>query len=479
MEDGARLGGAFGGREINRPLVWLAFCGAFLLGLADLRRPLSLRNLDLLVLLSFSISLWFFNRGEVFWSVPLAYPPLVYLAARLTWIGLRGRKPGSGGDSLWPIWVLVAATVFLLGFRVGLNVEASNVIDVGYSGVVGAHRIANGQAPYGNFPTREGRACEEADEDGDMRDHIQTNGRCESANERGDTYGPVAYEAYVPGYLLFGWDGNWDGGMGAPADGAFHGDALGRALPRRPRARRDAASGGSGSPRCSRSRGRPTRSRSTSRARTRTTRSCRRCSIWGFWLASVPAARGAFVALAGWTKFASLIVAPLWWRYGRDGSRPVGRAAFAAGFAVASAAAFSVLLLEPDPLRRGAHVRRAHARLAARPRVAVLALGLGAVPRRGHPRPRLVQRVLQVVLVVAAVALAWVPRRLSPLQLAALTGALLVGFELVLTHWSYLYIPWFFPFAAFALLAPGLARPAAPGADGTREHEARELVAAG
>jgi hypothetical protein len=40
------------------------------------------------------------------------------------------------------------------------------------------------------------------------------------------------------------------------------------------------------------------------------------------------------------------------------------------------------------------------------------------------------------------------------LQLAALTGVLLIGFELVLTHWFYLYIPWFFPFVAFALLAP-------------------------
>ena len=42
----------------------------------------------------------------------------------------------------------------------------------------------------------------------------------------------------------------------------------------------------------------------------------------------------------------------------------------------------------------------------------------------------------------------------SPLQLAALTGAILAGFELVLTHWFYLYLPWFFPFAAFAVLAP-------------------------
>ena len=36
---------------------------------------------------------------------------------------------------VWPVWVLAAATVFLGGFRIGLNVRDSNVIDVGYSGV--------------------------------------------------------------------------------------------------------------------------------------------------------------------------------------------------------------------------------------------------------------------------------------------------------------------------------------------------------
>src|ERR671936_2798928 len=70
--------GAFGGKQINSAPVWLGFCLLFLLGLGDLRRPLSLRNLDLLVLLSFSVSLCFFNRGNIFASAPLAYPPLVY-----------------------------------------------------------------------------------------------------------------------------------------------------------------------------------------------------------------------------------------------------------------------------------------------------------------------------------------------------------------------------------------------------------------
>src|SRR5439155_23185005 len=63
---------------------------------------------------------------------------------------------------------------------------------------------------------------------------------------------------------------------------------------------------------------------------------------------------------------------------------------------------------------------------------------------RGIPDLHVVQRVLEGLLVLGAVAVTFVPRTKTPLQLAALTGALLIGFELVLTHWSWLYIPWFF-----------------------------------
>jgi hypothetical protein len=65
------------------------------------------------------------------------------------------------------------------------------------------------------------------------------------------------------------------------------------------------------------------------------------------------------------------------------------------------------------------------------------------------------------------------------LQLAALTGALLIGFEIVLTHWFYLYIPWFFPFVAIALLAAPLAVPATVEEPEPSGHPVRELVPAG
>ena len=126
--------GAFGGKTINTAWVWLLFCGVFLLGLADLRRPRSLRNLDLLALLSFTVSLRLFNEGEIFWSAPLAYPPLVYLLVRCLWIARRDRPPRAS-KPLWPVWVLAAAAVFLAGFRVGLNIEAPrSTIDVGFAG---------------------------------------------------------------------------------------------------------------------------------------------------------------------------------------------------------------------------------------------------------------------------------------------------------------------------------------------------------
>ena len=202
--------GAFGGKEINSYTVWGTFCLLFLIGLVDWRRPFSLRTVDLLAMLSFSASLWFFNRGHIFAAMPLVYPGLVWLLGRCIFIGKTGRAPR--GAPVWPVWALVGATVFLGGFRIGLNTMGdSNVIDVGLSGVIGAERIATGVDPYGNFPIEGNRPdCGPADSSGEVRDRIQTNGRCEAADAQGDTYGPVSYEAYLPGYWMFGWSGKWD-----------------------------------------------------------------------------------------------------------------------------------------------------------------------------------------------------------------------------------------------------------------------------
>jgi hypothetical protein len=458
--------GAFGGRQINSAPVWLGFCLLFLLGLGDLRRPFSLRNLDLLVLLSFSVSLWFFNRGDIFTSVPLAYPPLLYLLGRMVWSAWRGRL-GTGAVPVWPVWVLAAATVFAAGFRIGLNVRASNVIDVGYSGVIGADRIARGQVPYGHFPVELGKACGPADADGEIRNHVQPSGRCESADPQGDTYGPVAYESYLPGYVALGWTGKWDD-LPAAHFAAIAFDLLcllGLALVGLrfggQRLAVTLAFAWVAYP-------------FTQYVSSSNTNDALPplFLIWGFWLVSSPVARGAFSALAGWTKFAPLLVAPLWASYPERRLRST--LVFLGAFVAASLAAFAILALDGHPLA-AAHEFWTRTISWQIDRESPFSLWDWRQYHAGLPDLHLLQRVLEVALLVGTVAVYFVPRRKSPLQLAALTAALLLGFELVLTHWFYLYLPWFFPFAAFAVLAPA-AEPVRAPVRAPVERPRQELV---
>ena len=458
--------GAFGGKEINSTPVWLGFCVLFLLGLGDLRRPLSLRNLDLLALLSFSVSLWYFNKGHIFTSAPLVYPPLLYLLGRMAWSAWRGRL-ATGAVPVWPVWALAAATVFAAGFRIGLNTQSSNVIDVGYSGVVGANRIANGVVPYGNFPVELGKPCGPADADGEIRDRIQSDGRCESANPQGDTYGPVAYEAYLPGYLVLGWTGKWDD-LPAAHFSSIGFDLLcilGLALV-------GLRFGG-------------TRLAVTlafawvaypftqyvSNSNTNDAL-VPLFLIWGFWLVTSPVARGAAVALSGWTKFASLLLAPLWASYPERRLRPT--LVFAAAFVLTSLAAFSILLLDGHPLG-AAHEFWKRTLSWQIDRESPFSIWDWRQYHAGLPDLHLLQRALEGLLLVGAVAVYFFPRRKSPLQLAALTAALLVGAEIVLTHWYYAYLPWFFPFAAIAVLAPA-AEPVRAAVRAPLERPRQELV---
>jgi uncharacterized membrane protein len=447
--------GAFGGKELNNPWVWIALSAAFFIGLADLRRLRSFRNLDLLVLLSFGVSLAYFNEGNVFASVPLAYPPMLYLIVRMVFIGFRGR-PNNASKPVWPVWVLAAATIFLIGFRIGLNTETSNVIDVGYAGVIGAERIATGQAPYGHMPTAlpDQKDCGPPNQDGDVRDKIQTNGRCETANETGDTYGPISYMAYLPGYWIFGWPGRWDS-LPAAHFTSIVWDLiamLGLFLVGRRfggwRLAVTLAFAWAAYP-------------FTEYASNANTNDAIMPAflIFGFWAVSSPAARGVSVALAGWTKMAALVVAPLWATYPDGIRRPRPVLIFAGAFLLTTLASFWVLFLEPHPLHE-VHVFWERTFVSQFDRHSPFSLwDWGQYHAHGIPDLKWLQRILVVVVAVAAVAFAFFPKRKSPLQLAALTGALLIGFEFVLIHWFYLYIPWFLPFVAFVALAPVALRP--------------------
>jgi len=178
--------------SLNSPFIWIPLCLLFFVGLCDWRRMRRIANLDLLVLLGFGVSHFFFNQGNIGLSVPLSYPVLVYLLVRCLWIGFRGR--GTGLRPVWPtMWLLVAA-LFLMGFRVGLNMADAGAIDVGYAGVIGASKVVHGETLYGHWP---------------------------ADNEHGDTYGPVNYETYVPFEQIFGWSGTWDDLPAAHAAAVF------------------------------------------------------------------------------------------------------------------------------------------------------------------------------------------------------------------------------------------------------------------
>ncbi|MEO9239963.1 MAG: hypothetical protein ABI418_17955, partial [Jatrophihabitantaceae bacterium] len=62
-----------------------------------------------------------------------------------------------------------------------------------------------------------------------------------------------------------------------------------------------------------------------------------------------------------------------------------------------------------------------------------------------------------------AIALAFVPRKKSLLQVAALSAALMIAVQITLHHWFYLYIVWFFPLMLVALAL--LERTEEPGPD--------------
>ncbi|HET8820206.1 MAG TPA: hypothetical protein VFM57_01575 [Thermoleophilaceae bacterium] len=423
--------GAFG-RKLNAPYVWVPLCLLFLAPFVDVRRPFRLLHLDLLVLLAFGGSHFFFNRGEIGVSVPLVYPVLLYLLVRVLLAAFRPRpRPGP----LVPhasLKLLVVGLVFLTAFRIGLNVADSNVIDVGYAGVIGADRIVDGDHLYG-----EGFSADV---------------------ESGDTYGPLNYLLYVPFEQALPWSGRWDD-LPAAHGAAITFDLLAIGglllLGRRLRPGRDGDALG--------------------------------VALAYAWTAYPYTAfvlesnaNDALVAVAG---IGALLAATL----ARD------RAAGAvAGAAVALGAAAKFVNLALAPL----FARRAPLAFAGAALLALLVTVAPFVPdgglrelydrtvgyQAGRPSPfSLWGQVeslewLQTAVKAAAVALglvaAFVPHRPDVRQLAALGAAILIAVELGATHWFYLYVIWFVPFAFVAIFgAYGRTLPerSAIGREGDRE----------
>lgn len=429
--------GAFG-KRFNAPYIWLPLGLLFVLPFVDFRRPFRLLHLDLLVLCGFAVSHVLFNAGEIGLSVPLAYPVLAYLLVRMLLAGLRPRTRAGPLVPHVPIAWLALGVVFLLGFRLALNIADSNVIDVGYSGVIGADRIADGDFLYGpgGFP---------------------------DDNAHGDTYGPSAYLAYVPFEQAFRWSGRWDGLPAAHA-AAIAFDLLTLAglwlLGRRLRP------------------GEEGRRLGVALAFAwaafpytlfvlATNSNDALPALLGVWallalVAARPAASGLAAAAGAAAKFGSAALLPLF--AAGTGAR---RARHALVFGVVALVA---LVAQFAPFVPGGGLGELYDRT------------VGYQAGRGSPfsiwgqEPALapVQDVLKVAALLFALALFFVPRRRDPAQVAALAAAVLIALQLTLTHWFYLYVAWFAPFCLIALFAaqrpppplpaPGAATPRAEAA---------------
>jgi hypothetical protein len=431
--------GAFG-RHVSALYVWLPLCVLFILPFFNFRRPLQLLHLDLLVLLSFSVSLAFFNHARIYASVPLVYPPLLYLLARMLALlrpARRGASPRQPLRLLIPAPWLAIGVVFLLGFRIALNVTDGNVIDVGYAGVIGAQRIVHGAPLYGSYP---------------------------ADNEHGDTYGAFNYEAYVPFRELFGWSGRWDDLPAAHA-AAIAFDLLALALlfllgrrMRGPTLGIALAYGWVSYP--------FTLFALESDSNDTLVAALVLAALLAASYRSTVArgARGALTALAGLTKFAPLALVPLLATHGLSergsaglSSRVRALAVFFAAF-LAVAALVSIPALSHDSLHTIYERTIAYQSSRGSPfSVWGLYGGLGGV-----------QLAVELAAVALALGLALVPRRADLVGLAAGCAAVIVAAQLGIEHWFYLYIPWFFPLVMLALLGR-FSDPARPLAGGASE----------
>jgi hypothetical protein len=406
--------GAFG-RKWNSPWLLVPLGVLFLLPFVDARRPLRLLHLDLLVLLAFGVSHVFFNRGEIGLSVPLAYPVLLYLLARMLWEGSRRRARAGALVPHVPAGALVAALVFLIGFRIGLNVIDSNVIDVGYSGVIGADRIADGDPLY--------------------------DGAFAPDNPHGNVYGPVTYLAYLPWEQLLPWGGGWDDLPAAHA-AAIAFDVLTAAglyvLGARLRSRAlgvALAYAWAAYP------------YSLFALETNSNDSLvAALLVWLLVAAASAAGRGALLALAAATKFAPLALAPL--LAGHDRPLRLRRGSlgaplrFALAFALVAAAAVLPFLPDGGPRELYDTTLGFHAGRESPFSVWGQEPGLDWL-----------HTAIKAAVVALAAALAFVPGRRDLVQVVALAAAVVIAVQLTAVHWFYLYVVWFAPLVLVALFA--------------------------
>jgi uncharacterized membrane protein len=276
----------------------------------------------------------------------------------------------------------------------------SGAIDVGYAGVVGADRVSHGEPIYGNFP---------------------------SDVSQGDTYGPVNYFAYVPFERIWPWSGTWNDLPAAHGAAVLFDLAtfallilLGRRIRPGPEGNKLAATlafGWAAYP-------------YTAYALLSNSNDT---LVAMFLVATLlflarPAARAAMAALATFTKFAPAVLVPMLATYGERRWR----------FGLSFVAVTVAVMLWPaiDP---GLHTFY--------DRTIAYQAGRSSPFSIWGQAPSLEPLRIAILAAVGLLSLifAFRPKEKKLTQVAALGAALLIGLQLTMHHWFYLYIVWFYP----------------------------------
>ena len=400
--------GAFG-RIVNDWFIWLPICLMFVAPFIPWRRRPTLLHLDLLVMVTFfSISLALFNHAQIGLSVPLIYPPMIYLFVRLLLLAFGKGRPREPLRTVVPIPWLAIGIVWLMAFRIALNVLDSNVIDVGYAGVIGADKLIHGAPLYGGWP---------------------------SDNAFGDTYGAFNYFAYVPFRLIFGWGGVWDNLPAAHAASItfdvltlislffvgrrLKGNNLGILL----------AYGWAAYP----------FTLWSLSSNTNDSLVALMVTLSILVITSAPG-RGAVAALAGLTKFAPFVIAPLLLRGTRERLRQRDIGMFVIAFVVVLFLCFLPVLIKHDFSAFWKDSIKYQADRTAPFSIWGLWGGLS-----------IERHLLEGVVVAFALLVCVYPKRRGPLEVAALAGATIIALQCVTEYFLYSYIMWYWPLALIAL----------------------------
>lgn len=392
----------------------------FLVPFVNPRRWRRMLHLDALVLLSFLLSYFLFDHMHLEAAVWLVYPPLLYLLVRMVVIGVRRRRASVELPALLTPRVLGVGLLLLVGARVGLSLANHLVTDVGYASVIGAHRLVHGQSLY------------------------------YASTAHGDTYGPIAYLAYVPFELIFPWHGAWDYLASAHVASVVFDlatiaglVALGRRLKPGREGRRLGLALGWAWAACP----------FTLLGLLMHTNDglIAMLSVLSLVVFSSPAARGAVLGLAAAAKFSPAALLPL---YAGDRERGLKATVLVvASFLLVVVASIGLTLPSGGLSEFYNHTLGYQLN---RPDV--------FSPWALHPALNPLKLVIEGAALLLAAAVAFVPRRRTFVQICALAAAVTIAVQLPAVHWFYYYVIWFMPFVLVALFGREPTQPS-PRAD--------------